>query len=600
MILPNVAAGTREALSLSLSGLRKGLSFLGRAWRRQRLSLSLIFGCVCLAVLLHGSGGEDDTYITYWAARVLAEHGRILNYNGMAVEQSSSLSLVVVLAVLYKLLPLSMPAIGYLTSLSGFAMTLALAAGIAKSEGIRRPWLVIPAIGTVTCLAYWATSGMETTLVSACELWMVRAFAELARGADRKRISWALLACGLFVGSRPESPVIAVCVVAGLAAALLLSQRFPSRSRPCSWAGVGRLALVTLAATALLLLFRRLYFHAWVPNPAYMKVGGFDTEQGAFYLWKAFINNGPHLLALFAVALTALVLQILRRGAARPVAVMIVCLAVAHLAFAVASGGDWMSGARFLAPAVPALMLAPFLVGAPRLSGVAPVAALSIANLIFGLQILHHGEEGHSRPLWTALQVPALFRKHIGSNDFSPVELLNKVHLRDAVTLARLFPVMDRLLAAHPERPIWVVSGQAGMLGYHLMARYFGRVKLLDLWSLTTRELYDAFPEGTVSRGLAGSSIGFESALAQLQRVGGPLPEVYYGECLTESMRHVLPASGYVILFEQGGTVHVNRDRRFITSTTQACGHFAVRQDLVESLHLDAMPRYEFDIIPAN
>ena len=52
------------------------------------------------AVTLLSATGQDDTHITYWAARALAEHGVIVNHAGARVEQSSSLLLTLVLALL--------------------------------------------------------------------------------------------------------------------------------------------------------------------------------------------------------------------------------------------------------------------------------------------------------------------------------------------------------------------------------------------------------------------------------------------------------------------------------------------------------------------
>src|SRR4051794_6793825 len=135
-----------------------------------------------LAVLLFGQGGQDDSYITFWPARTLAEHGQILNYNGVRLEQSSSLSLVVVLALLYKLLPLSLPTVGYLTSLSAALVTMLLAPRIAGRMGLFARAGIVATIGTVGCFGYWATSGMETPLVTASALWVID---ELVRPAGR-------------------------------------------------------------------------------------------------------------------------------------------------------------------------------------------------------------------------------------------------------------------------------------------------------------------------------------------------------------------------------------------------------------------------------
>ena len=73
--------------------------------RRIGPNLALIVAALlglALAILLFGQGGQDDTYISYWPARALAEHGEIVNYNGLRLEQSSSLSLVVLLSLLFK------------------------------------------------------------------------------------------------------------------------------------------------------------------------------------------------------------------------------------------------------------------------------------------------------------------------------------------------------------------------------------------------------------------------------------------------------------------------------------------------------------------
>ena len=88
---------------------------------RLELLVATLLG-LALAICLWGQGGQDDKYITYWPARTLAEHGEILNYNGLRLEQSSSLSLVLLLAAVYRLTPFSMPMLGYLVSLAGAAL----------------------------------------------------------------------------------------------------------------------------------------------------------------------------------------------------------------------------------------------------------------------------------------------------------------------------------------------------------------------------------------------------------------------------------------------------------------------------------------------
>jgi hypothetical protein len=56
---------------------------------------------VVVGLTLFPASGRDDIYITYWAAHTLSEYGQILNYEGLRVEQSSSLLHVLLLSVLH-------------------------------------------------------------------------------------------------------------------------------------------------------------------------------------------------------------------------------------------------------------------------------------------------------------------------------------------------------------------------------------------------------------------------------------------------------------------------------------------------------------------
>src|SRR4029453_11068110 len=104
--------------------------------------------------------------------------------------------------------------------------------------------------------------------------------------------------------------------------------------------------------------FRKLYFDAWWPNPALIKAGGFDLVEGAQYLRDVAVDAGVLPLALFLAGAGLVARRALREGA--DVALLVTALGAAQLAFLVASGGDWMVGARFLAPIIPALALTGF------------------------------------------------------------------------------------------------------------------------------------------------------------------------------------------------------------------------------------------------
>jgi hypothetical protein len=558
--------------------------------------------CSALAVILWSQGGQDDCYITYWAARALAEHGQILNYNGLRLEQSSSLSLVLVLALVYRLTPLSMPAVAYCVSLGAGVATMLLAVRVGRRMGLGSRAGLVAALGTFGCFSYWATSGMETALTTAAALWFID---ECTRAIEECR-RWYWLRFGaaafLFAAARPEAPLLLV----GLA---LLS--ITTASRRADGQSVGRALLlpvgraaVAMGVVGLLFGFRKLYFHTWWPNPALMKVGGFNAQDGARYLWDVGLACGAFPLLLFAAGLALLVVRRVR-GAGNATAELVASLGLAQLTFLVVSGGDWMAGGRFLALIVPSLVLTGFLAlekFAPAASGRAGLAALyAAASLVFAVQVLHHGAvEG--QPLWTMRGVFARFDARVKSEQFSRLELLNKMHRRDAVTVSELLPVADALVAHAKTRPIYVMTGQAGMTAYHLAARHFGKVNILDVWSLTDRQLLDCLPRGTVQAGKLGTFIGTDRPLREheqiTQRCGLPLPDIFYNAYLDDYMLPLFAQLDYVVVYHQVGRIKNSEGQSFFPANEEADGYIAVKRDLALAAGLQQKPIWHWDLNP--
>src|SRR5688572_11881063 len=78
---------------------------------------------LALGVLFFPAAGWDDAYISYWAAHALADLGRIVNVNGDYVEQSSSLGLVLLIALIRRLTAIDASIIGRLASIAFGAAT---------------------------------------------------------------------------------------------------------------------------------------------------------------------------------------------------------------------------------------------------------------------------------------------------------------------------------------------------------------------------------------------------------------------------------------------------------------------------------------------
>jgi hypothetical protein len=361
-------------------------------------------------------------------------------------------------------------------------------------------------------------------------------------------------------------------------------------------------ASVGLAAILVVFAFRRLYFDAWWPNPALIKAGGFDLREGAQYLWAVSFQAGFFPILLFLAGAGRVGARIPRGGS--DVAALVTALGLAQLLFLVGSGGDWMTGARFLAPIVPALVLTGFVAleavaRSPRMRTWLAVAYCAL-NLGCSLRLLHLGlSEG--QPLWTMRGVIERVERRIGPSLVSRVELLNKIHRRDAVTLSELLPIVDAVVAHAPSRRIQVLTGQAGMLAYHLAARQRGRVNILDLWSLTDRQLLDCFPPGSIDSSQWGTGIGSYRPLAEHEqleaRCGLPLPDVFYNEGLEAHLPKLFKRLGYELVYHQVGRIQNSRGG-FFQASYPAYGFIAVKREIAQAIGLTSKPTWRWNLDP--
>src|SRR4051794_38902643 len=165
---------------------------MGSAARRARVGVLAVSVLVVLgALLLFGSGGGDDSHITWRVVDELMRTGKIVNLNGDALEQSSSLGLVLLSASARLLLPIATPQLGVLLSLLALAGTCWLTGRLARRLD---PVLEVPAsllVATSGPLVYWATSGMETSLPAFATVWLLDAIAallEMPRAAPRSEL----------------------------------------------------------------------------------------------------------------------------------------------------------------------------------------------------------------------------------------------------------------------------------------------------------------------------------------------------------------------------------------------------------------------------
>jgi hypothetical protein len=80
-----------------------------------------------------------------------------------------------------------------------------------------------------------------------------------------------------------------------------------------------------------------------------------------------------------------------------------------------------------------------------------------------------------------------------GAPAFTFSELGNRAHRRDAHLLAALLE-LTRRIAPTPERPLYIMSGQAGMVPYYVFREHYGAARFIDLFSLTAPEILPCIP----------------------------------------------------------------------------------------------------------
>lgn len=296
----------------------------------------------------------DDAYITFRHAENLARgHGPVFNV-GERVEGSSSFLSVVLLAAGYRIGVTPMTASLWLGMAALVALVITTFASVRMLVGRRGgDWLGLlsaACVASSTTLAYYAASGMETTLYAALALLGLALFLTVQRESARK---WWPIVFGLAAWTRPEGSWFFL-LTWGLLTLQLVGKE--------SWEIALRKSASALAWFAIvfgpLLVFRRLYYGAWIPNSVLAKSGGMDAilampaAVAVSTLWKgagvvaakAFLNRFGPLLFVLPLGLLN---RRLRTATAPLLAFVAACMAVV-----VWNEADWFPYDRLLAPAV--------------------------------------------------------------------------------------------------------------------------------------------------------------------------------------------------------------------------------------------------------
>lgn len=296
----------------------------------------------------------DDIWISMRYALHLAD-GQGLSYNpGEKVEGYSNFLWVLFLSVFSGTLSKS--------EMTFFAKAIGLVFGLMSLAlvgfgALRRPLSVGSApywgfaalgFGLFVYPAFWSASGMETglylCLVALC-IWTY------VRFTATRSLTCGILSAIVFFAVALTRPEGVIFFVSAMAAEGLI--RF--RDKKAVQKSVFVWGAVFVVGYLAFVLWRHSYFGQWWPNTFYAKAGGGVAKytEGIRYL----LINFPKLLWGNPVLIIPIVLPFLDWGKINRAKLFLGFAIWAQLAFVVFAGGDWMPGARFLVPAMPALAM---------------------------------------------------------------------------------------------------------------------------------------------------------------------------------------------------------------------------------------------------
>jgi hypothetical protein len=409
-----------------------------------------------------------------------------------------------------------------------------------------------------TPIVYWSFSGMETTIAAVAGLSLIVTAADYLSGHQRGSMWKLSAALAAFVTVRPEAPLLMAAV---LGAGLLTPAAAKRLGISCAWSDVKRvrpvsvLILGTIICTALF-AFRWIYFGEFWPQPVAAKFSTVSWRNiviGLHYLkghaWNIGTTTAIVTTAL-ATSLFVTLAQQIRGGTLNAYIWLSALFVCGSLAFVITSSGDWMPVGRFLAHFLPiAIAFIPFAVhGTASGPRILPLIAAVVIALELASAVTFAGTGSTSFPLWARASHQDL--------QFSWFERHSRINVRDMPVIGALDTVVARL-AAEKHAPVVVMSGQMGMVSYHIALRHFGRVRFIDRHGLVERSLTDCGSTRDRPRdtgGLVMTPAQYLDALEERQPgCQLPRPDVIFD--IGTSSRSGVAAYGYEEVFRQSGTI---------------------------------------------
>ena len=534
------------------SAVSTSFDAVATAGPRSIVPSALVVLSVAISLVAYGSALIDDSYITFGAARELAE-GRLANYNGDPIEQSSSPLHVLVLATTHRITGLALPIVGVALGIVFAAITIAATWWVSRRSGdsVRVAASASAIVAVSVPLTYWAVGGLEGPMVAAI---VVIGVGALSLPDMPRSTPIAAVALCLLTFARPEGFIV---VAVGLA--LTTAVR--------AWAGDARrvvpiwVSVLSFGATTAIL--RLVVTGHALPNTARAKARGLDVLRGVKYLATSLDRVSSLALALLLVAAGAAIVDAVRaRDLRRSV---IGAWAVTGLSLVVAAGGDWMPAGRFVLPWIPLLAL----LACSTTFGVRRVAPALLVLQLIGTGVFVATDSGGT-----------LLGTSVTSSGRPPVPLVESRSIgvrRDLQTVPELVAIVDRIEET-TGRTVTVSSGQAGISMFYLVGSG-ADVRFVDRFQLSTRD-FDRCAD-LLRQNVFGALMEYGAWFAAEERCGVPAPDVVFEWGPSSAQPDLV--GRYTVVFEQTAA-DISIDPTWGTGPFTHSQFVAVRNDLLDAL----------------
>jgi len=435
----------------------------GRTAKAPPLPEAVIFLCLpfLASVCRTFASCTDDPFITLrYAANIVHGFGPVFNRGEHVQGFTSPLHLCV--AVLVYLAPGGHD----LLKLKLASLVFGLLA--IREAGILLYGIDIPRWARRTGVAFASSNGLETTL----EMWLLMALTRrlILDGSRRSPFPLALIGFAAVL-ARPD----ALLVVAFVGAVGLIIERRRPVAQRVLWLAGPAAAVTGTAAIGLL------YFRDALPNTYYAKdiALGQAVSGGARYLHDSLqpqmgASYGRALLILQIAFLAVGVYAVVRRF---PRCGYLIAILPAQILFILKSGGDWMNGSRFAAPAA------------------IPMILIEVLGLVTSISYLGR----HARPIFVrgvgAVATAGLIASSISSPIFpAPVWQLSGADDRSLLAsggyqYSHLWATLPSYLRCLPAGQL-VATSEVGYLGFVRQD-----LRILDTRGLTGRSIAKGSPE---------------------------------------------------------------------------------------------------------